>query len=101
VFLVVAFANKAREASCDLLLSVAAAGARAGEAWAFDLHSWRAGCSKNIQVCRYSTNAGSHAPFLGHATWNRIEFYRVVEAGETSWIPDMPTGAALTMSLWA
>src|SRR5437016_3616033 len=24
-----------------------------------------------------------------------------VEAGETSWIPDMPTGAALTMSLWA
>src|SRR5216684_8184763 len=70
------------------------------EAWAFDLHSWRAGCSKNIQVCRYSTNARSHAPFLGHATGNRIEFYMVVEAGGTSWIPDMPTRAALTMSLW-
>src|ERR1700681_1989243 len=47
---------------------------RKREAWAFDLHSWRAGCSKNIQVCRYSTNARSPAPFLGHATGkqNRI-----------------------------
>src|SRR5712671_4886699 len=71
------------------------------EAWAFDLHSWRAGCSKNIQVCRYSTNVRSLAPFLGHATGNRLEFYRVVEAGETSRIPDMPTRAARAMSLWA
>jgi hypothetical protein len=132
VFLVVACANKAREAGCDLLLSVGG-GARAQvavdeepflnqhlfrclrprlvathadhhqerEAWAFDLHSWRAGCSKNIQVCRYSTNTGSHAPFLGHATGNGTEFYTIVETGETSWIPDMPTRAALTMSLWA
>jgi len=65
---------------------------RPGERHGRSTGTWRAGCSKNIQVCRYSTNAGPHAPCprTCHGE-KKAELYRIV-AAKSRLDPDMPTG---------